>query len=143
MRFIFVLIYLFVMIYFIVRGLYFAFIPMLIIALGFICYLPVHKENIIRATKKKLIEAQKKKQQGQIIKPFIEINSSPWYVLAELPGISVDMAKRAVQLRKENGPYPCLDVFLSVLNIKHVYLEHIRAVAYVKNEVPPINKKPT
>ena len=58
----------------------------------------------------------------------------------ELPGITSQMAKTAVALRKENGPYPSIDVFIQITKVKHVYIEHIKAVAYVKNEIPPVKR---
>ncbi|MDO5437042.1 MAG: helix-hairpin-helix domain-containing protein [bacterium] len=140
MRALAVLIYLVVMFYFLFRGYPVIFGTMLLFAIVFIGCLPMHKEHSIKVAKKKIIDAQRAKQNGQIIKPFIEINSSPWFVLAELPGISKEMAKHAVQLRRENGPYPSIDVFIQVTNVKHVYIEHIKAVAYVKNEIPPIQR---
>lgn len=141
MRIFAVAVYIFVMLYMLFRGFAAAFVPMLIFALVFVACLPAYKEHSIRVAKKKILDALKARQQGQIVKPFIEINSSPWYVLAELPGVSIQAAKHAVELRRQNGPYPAMDVFIQVTGIKHVYAEHIKAVAYVKHEIPPINSK--
>ena len=111
---------------------------MLLFAFIFMFSLSAHKKRAIKVAKMKIIEAQKLKKEGKTIPPFIEINSSPWYVLAELPGISIDMARHAVEMRKQNGPYPSINVFIHETNVKHVYIEHIKTVAYVKNEVEPI-----
>lgn len=133
------LLYLIVMLYFLFRGYFAAFIPMLLFAVIFIACLPVYRNHSIKVAKKKIIDAQRARQDGHIIRPFIEINSSPWYILAQLPGISPEMAKHAVELRRQNGAYPSMDVFIQVIAVKHVYIEHIKAVAYVKHEVAPIN----
>ncbi len=138
MRIISVLIYITVMFYFLFRGLIWAFLPMVIFALIFIGSFPFHRENKIKVAKKKIYDAQKAKQGGEIIKPFIDINSSPWYVLAQLPGISKQMAKHAVELRKQNGSYPSINAFLEATGVKHIYFDHIKAVAFVKNETPPV-----
>lgn len=140
MRLAIVIIYLAIMIYFIFNGQGAVYIPMAVIAAVFIFSLPVYKKHVIQTTRKKIIEAQKMKQEGKEVKPFIEINSSPWYVLMELPGITSQMAKTAVALRKENGPYPSIDVFIQITKVKHVYIEHIKTVAYVKHEIPPIKR---
>ena len=87
-----------------------------------------------------IYETNLKKSKGEIIKPFIEVNSAPWYLLAELPGVSIEAAKQAVELRKHNGAFPSINVFIALLHIKQIYVEHIKAVAYVKKEIPPINQ---
>ena len=79
MRLAIVIIYLAIMIYFIFNGLGAVYIPMAVIAAIFIFSLPVYKKHVIQTTRKKIIEAQKMKQEGKEVKPFIEINSSPWY----------------------------------------------------------------
>ena len=52
----------------------------------------------------------------------------------------LEAAKQAVELRKHNGAFPSINVFIALLHIKQIYVEHIKAVAYVKKEIPPINQ---
>ncbi len=141
MRAIAFFIYLGVMFYLLYRGYVWAFASMLVILGIFISALPAYKEHSIRVAKKKIYDSLKSRKEGNDIVPFIEINSAPWYVLAELPGISPQAAKNAVRLRKENGAYPSINVFLEVTDVKHIFVEYIKAIAYVKNEVPPINQQ--
>ncbi len=140
MRLFMVIVYVAIAFYFVFVSQPAIYVPMFIFAVLFIFSLPVYKKHVIKNVRKKIVEAQKLKQEGKEVKPFIEINSSPWYVLMELPGITSQMAKTAVALRKENGPYPSIDVFIQITKVKHVYIEHIKAVAYVKNEIPPVKR---
>lgn len=138
MRLFFVLGYTAIMLYMLLREYMPIFFTMLIFAFGFIMCIPVMKKHAIKTAKRKIIEAQRARQKGEIIKPFIEVNSVPWYVLAELPGVSIEAAKTAIQLKKQNGNFPHMDVFIQVLGIKPIYTEYIKAVAYVKKEAKPI-----
>lgn len=140
MRLLFVLIYIVIMFYMLSRGYAPIFFTMLIIGFSFIMSLPAIKKHQIKTAKRKIIEAQRARQKGEVIKPFIEINSAPWYVLAELPGVSIDAAKAAIQLKKQNGDFPHIDVFIQVLKIKPIYVDYIKAVAYVKKEAKPVNQ---
>ena len=140
MRALIVAIYIITMFYFLFRGLYYISGSMLVFGIIFIMCLPMHKRNQIENAKKRIFSALKKKSKGEIIKPFIEVNSAPWYLLAELPGVSIEAAKQAVELRKHNGAFPSINVFIALLHIKQIYVEHIKAVAYVKKEIPPINQ---
>ena len=140
MRALIVAIYIITMFYFLFRGFYAMSGAMLVLGIIFILCLPVHKKRSIENAKRRIVSALRKKSKGEVIKPFIEVNSAPWYVLAELPGVSIEMAKQAVELRKHNGAFPSIVVFIALLHIKQIYAEHIKAVAYVKKEIPPINQ---
>lgn len=140
MRALIVSIYIITMFYFLFRGFYYISGSMLLLGIIFILCLPVHKKRSIENAKKRIVNALRKKSKGETIKPFIEVNSSPWYVLAELPGISIEMAKQAVEIRKHNGKFPSINVFIALTHVKQIYVEHIKAVAYVTKEMPPINQ---
>ncbi len=141
MRALIVAIYIITMFYFLFRGYGYIFASMLVLGIIFIMCLPMHKRKQIENAKIRIIHALRKKSKGEIIKPFIEVNSAPWYVLAELPGVSIEAAKQAVELRRHNGAFPSINVFIALLHIKQIYVEHIKSVAYVKNETAPINRK--
>ena len=135
-----VAIYRITMFYFMCRGFYYISGSMLILGIIFIMCLPMHKKRSIENAKRRIVSALKQKQKGETIKPFIEVNSAPWFVLAELPGVSIEAAKQAAELRKHNGAFPSINVFIALLHIKQIYVEHIKAVAYVKKKIPPINQ---
>ena len=140
MRALIVAIYIITMFYFIFSCFYYISGSMLILGIIFIMCLPMHKKRSIENAKRRIVSALKQKQKGETIKPFIEVNSAPWFVLAELPGVSIEAAKQAAELRKHNGAFPSINVFIALLHIKQIYVEHIKAVAYVKKEIPPINQ---
>jgi len=139
MRALIVAIYVITMGYFLVRGYFAISGAMLFVAVVFIGCLPTYKEHSIKVAKKDIINAMRKKQKNEVIKPFIDVNSAPWYILAELPGVSIQMAKEAVNLRKQNGDFPSINVFIALIGVKQIYVEHIKTVAYVKKEIPPVN----
>ncbi len=141
MRLLIVLIYLFVLISLLIAKQYILSLIMFIFALGFIIYLPTKQRNEIKQMKEKIKNAIEAHKEGKKVKPFIEINSSPWYILNELPGVNETIAKHAIKLKKQNGPYPSIHVFLAVANLKPVFSELIKVVAYVKDEKPPVNIK--
>lgn len=134
MRALIVAIYIITMFYFLFRGLYYISGSMLVLGIIFIMCLPMHKRNQIENAKKRIFSALKKKSKGEIIKPFIEVNSAPWYLLAELPGVSIEAAKQAVELRKHNGAFPSINVFIALLHIKQIYVEHIKRLLMLKKK---------
>lgn len=138
MRLISLLVYLAIMAFSLIKGFVVIFFVMLALLAIAVACMPYYKKNTIKVAKKKILEAQKLKSSGGTVTPFIEVNSSPWYVLAQLPGVSIQMAKHAVELRRKNGPYPSINVFIQVIGLKRVFVEHIKAIAYVKKEVAPI-----
>ena len=119
-------------------GLYPIALIIILLGGGVILYADFKQKSDIANTKEKIRATLKAHKEGKEVKPFIEINSSPWYILNELPGISEMVAKHAIELKKQNGPYPSIHVFLAVANLKPVFSELIKVVAYVKDEKPPL-----
>ena len=128
-------IYLIIMLCFYLEGFKPAFYTMLVLGAFFVAFAFFFKNLTIRVAKMKIYETLKLCKAGQEISPFIDINSSPWYILAELPGMTIEAAKRAEKLRLEKGLYPSIESFIKVAEIKPRFISSLVKVAYVNKKI--------
>jgi len=59
------------------------------------------------------------------LKKFLDINSCTEEELAELPGIGLILAKKAIKMRSEKGCFASVDEFIEKLNINPHYTEKL------------------
>lgn len=57
---------------------------------------------------------------------IVNVNEASEGELSELPGVTVIMAKKAIQFREKSGPFRSIDHFAEVLDINPIILEQIR-----------------
>ncbi len=70
---------------------------------------------------------------------LVDINNDPEEAIAELPGIGIILAKKAVKLR-QNSQFESLEEFGEALNLKPHILEQIRPSVVISNRETKIQK---
>lgn len=61
----------------------------------------------------------------------ININTCSEKELMLLPGISVALAKKSIMIRKREGPFSCVDAFINKLDLMPHFATQIRELTYV------------
>ncbi|OCA87832.1 hypothetical protein A8F94_08300 [Bacillus sp. FJAT-27225] len=70
--------------------------------------------------------------QSSLEEPLLDLNEATEEELAQLPGVGLILAKRAVSERTKKGGFRSLDEFTELLNLKPHNIEKIRLLATVK-----------
>jgi competence protein ComEA len=69
----------------------------------------------------------------------VDLNSADWSELAQLPGIGPALAKRIVESRAKDGPFPDVASLVRVRGIGQATLTRIQS-HLVAHRVPPASK---